>query len=242
MKAIQIIVQGKWAHFKRPETNNNPLSHDLITKTALIGLIGAVLGKEREEMKLLFPQLSEDFLYGVQLLNPVKKISWGFTSRTAFKPWEAGSPKYFEFLKNPKFRIAIALRDQRSEISFLEFLKAVRNSEAIYTPVLGWHNCPASIEFYSESEFSELRKDKFEAYCFVGKPPIHTLASIRTDFRVGFDSLPTYQKDFWNYKTDKEGNLVSSYKEIIYPDANHSLSVEGEHYEYKHDNSKWWLI
>lgn len=56
MKAVQIIVEGKWGHFKRPETNNNPLSHDLITKTALIGMIGAMLGKEREEMKLLFPQ------------------------------------------------------------------------------------------------------------------------------------------------------------------------------------------
>lgn len=242
MKAIQIIIEGKWGHFKRPETNNNPLSHDLITKTALIGMIGAVLGKERDEMKSLFPRLSDDLLYGVQLLNPVKKISWGFTSRTAFKPWEAGSPKYFEFLKNPKFKIAVALKEERSTVVFLDFLKAVRNLEAIYTPVLGWHNCPASIELCSESEFSGLQKEKFEAYCFVGKPPVHTLESIGINFRVGFDNLPTYQDDFWNFKKDKEGNYVSSYKEIIYPDANHSLTVKGEYYQYKQDNSKWWLI
>ena len=59
MKAIQIIVEGNWGHFKRPETNNNPLTHDFITKTALIGMIGAVLGYERAEMKDLFPQLSD---------------------------------------------------------------------------------------------------------------------------------------------------------------------------------------
>ena len=50
MKGFQFKIDGDWAHFKKPETNNNPLSHDLIPKTALIGMIGAVLGIEREKM------------------------------------------------------------------------------------------------------------------------------------------------------------------------------------------------
>lgn len=99
MKGFQLIIEGNWGHFKKPETNNNPLSHDLITKTALIGMIGAVLGIGREDMKSKFPQLSDNLLYGVQLLNPVKKISWGFTSKTAINPTAPGSPKYFEFLE-----------------------------------------------------------------------------------------------------------------------------------------------
>jgi CRISPR-associated protein Cas5h len=43
MKGFQLEISGNWGHFKKPETNNNPLSHDFITKTALIGMIGAVL-------------------------------------------------------------------------------------------------------------------------------------------------------------------------------------------------------
>lgn len=241
MKAIQIIVKGNWAHFKRPETNNNPLSYDLITKTALIGMIGAVLGKDRDEMNNLFPQLSDDLLYGVRLLNPVKKISWGFTSRTAFKPYEAGTPKYFEFLKSPKFLVSIALRDNRSQLIFELFLDAVKKSEAIFTPVLGWHNCPANINLESESEFSEVQIGNFETYCFVGKPPIHHLKTISTHFRIGFDKLPIYQNNFWNFKEDENGNNVA-YKDVIYPDANSKISVEGEHYQYQKDNSSWWLI
>jgi CRISPR-associated protein Cas5 subtype I-B len=50
MKAALIDIKGNWAHFRKAETNNNPLTHDFITKTALVGLIGAVLGKEREDM------------------------------------------------------------------------------------------------------------------------------------------------------------------------------------------------
>ena len=42
MKGFQFKIDGNWAHFKKPETNNNPVAHDLIPETALIGVIGAV--------------------------------------------------------------------------------------------------------------------------------------------------------------------------------------------------------
>lgn len=236
MKGFQIIVDGNWGHFKKPETNNNPLSHDLITKTALIGLIGAVLGIEREEMKDKFPQLSEDLLYGVQLLNPVKKLSWGFTSRTAINPTAAGTPKYFEFLKNPKFKVSVALYDPRSETLFEQFKINVQQEECVYPPVLGIHNCPANLELHSEGIFSELKEGPFETQGFVvaGK---YTPKGFTGQFRIGFDRMPTYQtNDFWN--------LPDRYKNIIYPDYPNSMTVEGKYYEYQNSNGieKWCLI
>jgi CRISPR-associated protein Cas5 subtype I-B len=238
MKGIQFIIEGNWGHFKKPETNNNPLSHDLITKTALIGLIGAVLGIEREDMKNKFPELSKDLLYGVQLLNPVKKISWGFTSKTAINPTAAGSPKYFEFLKNPKFLVSMALHENRSENIFDDFKNAIIKGTAIYPPVLGWHNCPANLEWKSEGEFSKIKDGTFETQGFVLSGE-HIPQSISGEFRIGFDKMPTYQDDdFWN-RPDK-------YKNIIYPDYPHALSVEGEYYEYESKDTneveKWVLI
>ena len=167
MKGFQLEIKGNWGHFKRPETNNNPLSHDLITKTALIGMIGAVLGVERQEMKSLFPQLSEDLLYGVQLLHPVKKISWGFTSHTAINPTAAGTPKYFEFLREPAFSVWIALRNKRLEKLYDSFLDAVKNGDAEYQPILGWHNCPAELTFVSSGEFSDEKNGEFNTGGFV---------------------------------------------------------------------------
>jgi len=225
MKGIQFFIEGNWGHFKKPETNNNPLSHDLITKTALIGLIGAVLGIERNEMKDLFPRLSEDLLYGVQLLSPVKKNSWGFTSKTAINPTAAGSPKYFELLRNPKFLVSLALKDNRSYEIFEELKDALKNDKAIYPPVLGWHNCPANLQFKSEGVFSELKSGVFETKGFVlaGK---HSPKDIAGTFRIGFDKMPTFQNDdFWN--------LPDKYENIIYPDYPHSISVEGDYYEYQ---------
>lgn len=234
MKGFQLEIKGNWGHFKRPETNNNPLSHDLITKTAFIGLIGAVLGIERQEMKILFPQLSEDLLYGVRLLRPVKKISWGFTSHTAINPTAPGTPKYFEFLKDPDFLVSVALQNSRSEEIFDMFVKAVEDSEAVYTPILGWHNCPAELKMESNGTFSDKKYGDFETQGFViaGK---HIPNDVSESFRIGFDKLPTFQNDdFWN--------LPERYVNVIYTDCPHSISVKGEYYEYSINNEKWCLI
>ncbi len=241
MKGHQIKVEGNWGHFKKPETNNNPLSHDLITKTALIGMIGAVLGIERKVMKELFPVLSEDLLYGVELINPVRKISWGFTSATAVRPTAPGTPKYFEFLKRPAFKVCIALQNERSQKHVMQFAESVKNEESIYPPVLGWHNCPANLSFISEGEFTKQEPGEFETSGFALSKE-HQLADITGSFRIGFEKLPTYQdNDFWN--------LPNKYKEVIYPDATHSLKLKGEYYSYKGQkagktdiNEQWWLI
>jgi len=241
MKGYQIKVDGNWGHFKKPETNNNPLSHDLITKTALIGMIGAVLGIERKEMKELFPVFSEDLLYGVELLNPVRKISWGFTSATAVRPTASGTPKYFEFLKYPAFKICIALQNERSQAYITNFIQSVKDEEAIYPPVLGWHNCPANLYFFSEGEFCKKESGNFETRGFA-HPQEHQLSEISGKFRIGFEKLPTYQNnDFWN--------LPEKYKEVIYPDATCSLKLKGEHFSYKGQTfekttieEQWWLI
>ncbi len=236
MLAMQIIVEGNWGHFKRPETNNNPLTHDFITKTALIGMIGAVLGYDREEMKPLFPQLSNDLLYGVVLKQPVKKISWGFTSRTAFKPWESGTPKYFEFLKNPSFKVIVALKNDNSKNIFNAFCDSVENEDSVFTPVLGWHNCPANLSFISRNEIEKIANttESITMNCFVSsnhKPQIDGGES----FRVGFENLPTYQNnDYWN--------LPNRYEKVIYPDAGHSITVKGDYYQDRQLKEKWWLI
>lgn len=237
MKGVELIISGDWAHFKRPETSNNPLTHDLMPKTAFIGLIGAVLGIDRKEMKSKFPQFSEDFLYNVALLHPLKKVSWGFTSRKAHNPSISGSPKYFEFLKNPKFLIVLALKANRSKFFFENFVNAIKANESIYNPVLGWHNCPATIEFVSEGNFSKQIIGDFTTKFFV-KSTGYTLKVDRGNFRIGLDKLPTHQNnDFWNNP--------KYYEKIIYPDFPNTLSLSGLHYDYFRDTGKTeqcWLM
>lgn len=235
MKGAIVKIIGNWAHFKKPETNNNPLTHDFITKTAFIGLIGAVLGVERNRMRPLFPQLSEDLLYGVQILEAVKKESWAFKLRYAANLYEK-RPVQMEFLKNPQFAVAVALQNERSGEIFQRFVQSVEMSEARFTPVLGLHNCPAELSLLAKGEFTE-NIGNFKTKSFVTSEH-HDLKDISqtADFRIGLDKIPTGQNDdFWN------DPVKYPYQQVLYPAPECELSVEGKYFQFS-DGTNWVLL
>lgn len=236
MNAIIINISGNWGHFKKVDTNNNPLTHDFITKTALIGLIGAINGIERNEMKKLFPELSEDILYSVALNNHVKKESWGFTLRSVKVNTEK-SPWQFEFLKSPSFTVVIALKHDRSKKIFDDFCRNVKNGMACYNPTLGLANCPADISLVTFATISEKKTGAFETRGFISKN--HQIEIDENhDFRIGFEKVPTYQdNDFWN---DPQ-----KYAEVAYCSPGSTIKVKsGEYYNINTNNgeSQWYLI
>ena len=246
MEIALLKIKGRWAHFKKPETNNNPLTHDFITKTALIGMMGAVLGVEREQMCSLFPVFSQDLRYGVALETRVWKQSWSFTLRrfdpkkTKLEP-DQPVPRAFEFLREPHFTVVLALADQRSSTYFAEFVRLVGASETHFEPVLGLHNCPAEVELLDVGE-ADLSSGRFETRGFVPRdrrPQIDTTSS----FRVGFERIPTAQDDsMWN--------PPGQYVEVIYTDVapfgqKPLLTGEGEYCEVRFGSGveeAWCLI
>jgi len=232
MKGVRLEIKGEWAQFRRAETNNNPLSHDLITKTALIGMIGAVLGIERDKMKSQFPVLSEDLKYGVHIKNNVAKQSWGFTLRQVNHAWDK-SPKQMEFIRKPHYEVIIGLKNNRSEKLFDDFVDACRNGQSCYEPILGLHNCPAEIIFIEEGNINHVPHGTFSTQGFVTNK--HELSNFESlNFRLGFDKIPTYQNDdFWN--------LPESFVAIIYPSGGNELIISGEYYTFN-NKSQWCLI
>jgi CRISPR-associated protein Cas5 subtype I-B len=232
MKGILFELKGNWGHFRKPETNNNPLTHDFITKTALIGMIGSVLGVERNDMKELFPQLSDDLLYGVSVQNSVKKESWAFTLRKVVDILDK-APKQMEFLKNPENKIALALKNEHSAGIFSEFVSAIRQSETKFTPVLGLHNCPAEIQFITVGEFQN-KNGNFATKGFIKETQLDAAKLITSKFRLGVEKVPTFQNnDFWN--------LPDRYERVIYPSEDNDVFGNGEFYEFT-DGSQWTLI
>lgn len=236
MDAFIFNISGNWGHFKKVDTNNNPLTHDFITKTALIGLIGAVTGIERKEMKDLFPQLSEDFLYSVALKNHVKKESRGFTLRSVKVNVEK-SPWQFEFLKSPNFDVILALNDTRSKLIFEKFRNYIENDLAHYNPTLGLANCPANIFFITKGTLSKRQTGDFTTKGFISK--YHKIEIDNNfDLRIGFERIPTFQNnDFWN---DPQ-----KYIDVAYCSGGKSFNVKnGEFFEFKTETerSQWYMI
>jgi CRISPR-associated protein Cas5h len=236
MNGFLFDLKGNWAHYRKPETNNNPLTHDFITKTALLGLIGAVLGIERREMARLFPQLSDDLLYSVAVQNEVRKESWAFTLRYVVDFFQK-APKQMEFLKNPANRIALALKEEAQEEGaniYAAFLAAVENQEAKFTPVLGLHNCPAELTFVRAGDF-QAAQGEFKTDSFVtAQHQLNQEALLQDGFRLGVERVPTFQNDdFWN--------LPDKYVRVIYPSAGNQIAARGDYYQFS-DQSQWILI
>ncbi len=240
MKAIQFQVSGRWGHFRKAETNNNPLTHDFITKTALVGLMGAVIGVERERMRSFFPMMCDGLLYSVQVLSKVQKQSWGFTFRQASDVF-IHAPRYMEVLCQPKFSIIIGCREDLDSVGkafFEQFCHSIKNSKACFTPVLGLHNCPAELIFQSEGEVHFIESGDFETSGFISKNHKLTLGSLG---RLGFDNIPTFQTDdFWN--------LPERYQAVVFPSPTESvpnpvLKVNGEHFSYSSSEgaSHWYM-
>lgn len=236
MRAIQIRVSGPWAHFRKPETNNNPLTHDFLTKTALIGLMGAVLGQERRLWSPFIPQLSADLLYGVQVENVVKKESWGFTLRQAFPHQSRNfekSPRPFEFLRDPQFRVVIALKNERSAEIFDAFARFVREEMACYTPTLGLQPCAAHLSWIGETEMTP-RDGEFSTFGFVRREQVGKPDLSQPDFRLGFEKIPTAQTaDWWNKLED--------YREVVYPSNGAKANGVGPHFKLT-DGESWCLL
>ena len=237
MKGVLIDVSGNWAHFRKPETSNNPLSHDFITKTALIGLMGAVLGKERADMRPLFPQLSDDLLYGVQIKNAVKKQSWGFTNRSISDVF-AKVPKQMELIREPSYFVMIGLVNERSAALFEQFVAHIQAKETHFTPVLGLHNCPAELSLINSGSLDFVPDGSFKTKGFITTTLHKPYVAGASSFRVGFDRVPSFQNDdFWN--------LPDRYFSVVYPSETvtqkHSLSATGPHYNFT-DQSQWVLI
>jgi CRISPR-associated protein Cas5h len=95
-------VRGELAHFRRPDTLGTHASYPFATRTALHGLIAAVLGEQ------VWP---EGGRIGLRLLGPVRTVAQQLSLHG--KTWEAGSgqaasfhrPTSIELVVQPHYRI-----------------------------------------------------------------------------------------------------------------------------------------
>ena len=53
MKAIHFNLSGRFAHFLKAEAGVNALSYPIPTRTILLGMIGAVLGLEKDTPQVI---------------------------------------------------------------------------------------------------------------------------------------------------------------------------------------------
>ena len=229
MKILKFRLKGDYGHFKIPYTNNNPLTHSFITKTALIGLMGAVLGIDRKEMRFIYPKLSAGLKYSIRLNSKLDKVSIGqymFNFGNLSKSERPNAtPKPMEYLKNPDFTVFLLLvTDEKNVVEFFNnFIEYIQNGYAVWNPTLGVANCPAQIESFEVGEAKQL-EGEYESYGFVDKLLTNDFAGI-----IYTDRIPTQQNEEWFNDPDQ-------YVKVKFADNGGLLRSSGIYYRYKDEN------
>lgn len=165
---IKFKLSGDYALFKKPFANNQPQSFVIPPKTAILGLIGAIMGWSKEDYIKNLP--FEKFGYAVRLLtSKIKKETVGinlmqgksakftFDENPISHPPERGqrSPTRYEFIKDIEWEIFLLIDEQSIREKLFERLQ---KKIFVYNPNLGMQQLFARIE--DENSFDvELAKE-----------------------------------------------------------------------------------
>lgn len=159
-------LRGSIAHFRRPDTTATHASYPFITRTALRGLLGAVLGLDE--------WLAEDAWTGVQLLGPVRTrvqqlalLGKEFLGASGGKVFSR--PTAIELVVEPRYRVYYsgAYMDELEE-------RLIRR-QSVYPTYLGSAFCLTVPEWVGRWEVEEIPPDAPERVEVVSVVPSHAV-------------------------------------------------------------------
>jgi len=168
-------ISSEFGHFRKYNTTTSPLSYSIPTRTAVAGILGAILGMEREVADGVYPDgaipVQEFFSksnsdIAVQILNPVKKENIAMnlinTKTSFYDLTKAGRTQIeFELVKNVKYRIFFALSN--NQLVFNELAERIKTKNHHFSPYLGLAQCTATIDFVDikQAEVLENKDENF---------------------------------------------------------------------------------
>jgi len=172
MDALVFDLFADFGHFKVPYTTTSPLTLPVPSRTAVYGIIGAVVGLDKKDYLSHFQ--GEDCQMALAVKRPVKKIriaenlintknvneTFMFARMNSHKA-APHSPTRIEFLKEPGYRIYLHHRDR--EI-FDKVCRHLENHHTVYTISLGISECLANFEYIGlfDAQYIENNKEFVE--------------------------------------------------------------------------------
>ena len=145
LKIISFAISGAFAAFRDPSVTSNQTVYFIPSKSAVIGLLGAMIGVERSN--------NLDEAYGNEYLDFFKKTRIGikmetpnpkkvaiFTNHRSLKEAKT-KPFKTELFENPSYRIFV----HTEEPYFAKLENALKKNQFKYSPYFGHAYCPAKV-------------------------------------------------------------------------------------------------
>lgn len=222
-KTLVFEVEAEWGHFRTFNTTSSPLSYPLPPRPALIGLVGAILGIERETSPgkipvggsvatLLSPA---EVVFAVQLLNPVRKqtIAFNLLNTKNFRTYyniDNRTQVPFELLKEPAYRIFAGFRNAELQENLEERIKS-KNYH--FQPYLGLSQFTANVTYLDTIDLKRVNRTAADEWI-----PITTAVNLSRLSHdpppVKFDQEARYAADLYPYELSQD-RVVQEYAELL---------------------------
>lgn len=210
---IVFDVWADYAHFRKYYTTSSPLTFSIPPRTALIGLVAAILGFGKDEYLENMTKSKCDI--ATRVLAPVKKVRmgqnlintkdgyWVLVARGFHEP---RTQIRFEYLKDPKFRVYFQCKDNEIQENLLTKLS---EHKSIYTPCLGLSELLANFSFVGAFQVSETlsNTDFLDVNTVLPLDLVDKLEIIQPGRKFFKERIPTEMLP---------GRVVTEYREVIY--------------------------
>jgi CRISPR-associated protein Cas5h len=144
---ISFRLTGQFAAFRDPSVTSNQTVYYVPSKSAVIGLLGAMIGVDRDNnsLGLLYGNKYIDFFLktsiGIRFECEPRKITY-FTNHRSFEK-ATMKPYKKELVQNPQYRIFIFIDNGYQEFNAIR--TSIFENKFVYSPYLGHAYCPAMI-------------------------------------------------------------------------------------------------
>jgi CRISPR-associated protein Cas5h len=224
-KILIFDTSSEYGHFRKFNTTTSPLTYSIPPRTAITGLLGAIIGLDRFSFYEVFSKQNANI--SVQVLNPVKKVNMAFNlldTKKSFFDITNCTQIEFELLKDPKFRLFINIS---TEEIFNKLYDNLFNNKHHFSPYLGLSQFTAKVEFIDLTEGKEEKSEDFVdlitalnlKHC-IGQDPI------KFDYEAKYSSnvMAVYMK-----LDEQKDRIVTDYSDIL-------IELDGRPIKAKVDN------
>lgn len=220
MKLLIFDIFADYGFVKKNYTTMSPLTFSILPRTVISGIIGAIVGNDKESNPEYF--LEGSFI-SQKVVNEIKKVCLPqnllkTTSKKHFYNFEEHKPTNIELLKDLKYRIYFS----HSDSAFYDKVKEFLSSHcSFYTVSIGSAQYLADYRYAGEYEAELVSDDAFISIdSVVGKEAVKAINF--DDCEIFTDLLPNRMKN---------SREVVEYREFLFDRRGEPLKVKlGDYY------------
>ncbi|HOQ02123.1 type I-B CRISPR-associated protein Cas5b [Acetivibrio clariflavus] len=221
-KFLVFDVSAPYGHFKKPYTTTSPLTYSIPTRTAVAGMIAAILGFGKEDYQKLFTKDLAQI--GIGIRKPIKKVRISenlINTKKSMNRIHERTQIKIEYLKDVCYRIYFTHKDEKIYGKLKEFL--TRHC-SVYTISMGLSENLANYTFVGEFEGQEISGNKgFVEFSSV--LPVDRIA--KGD--VEYEDDREYFTENIPVEMDEERN-VKEYREILFERNSRKIKAKLENF------------